>query len=72
MQGECIGISQSPTRVAYCSEATTADIELLAMIRETLPLEFRLYRFSTAQLNRGLRPKLHKDAANLGPSLTIA
>ena len=38
------------------------------MIRETQPLEFRQYRFSTAQLNRGLRPKLHRDAANLGPS----
>ena len=72
VQGECIGISQSQARRAYCTKASPADVELLSLIRSTLPPKFRDFGFSTAQLNRELRPKLHRDSANLGSSLTIA
>ena len=70
--GECIGLSRTPLRVPTCSVVTSENVTLLALVRASLPPELRRFGFSTAQLNRGLRPKVHCDNANLGISLTIS
>jgi hypothetical protein len=72
VQGECLGVSRGASRRVYCSEANNADKDLIALIRATLPSEHRAFQFTTAQVNRGLRPKRHRDGANVGSSLTIA
>ena len=72
IQEECLGISQSSAREAYCSRASAEDIELVELIRSTLPQELARFSFSSIQLNRGLRPILHRGAANVGGSVTIA
>ena len=71
-KGECIGISQTPTREPFCTLDSPKDREILRLSRESLPLEYQSFRFTTAQLNVGLRPILHRDGANMGLSLLIS
>jgi hypothetical protein len=71
-KGECIGISQSQEKRAYCSQPTVADIALVSLIRDTLPPELKSFTFTTIQLNRSIRPKIHRDSANVGLSMTLA
>ena len=41
-------------------------------VRDSLPDQFRGLPFSTMQINVGLRPKPHRDAASVGASLTVS
>ena len=67
-----MGVSQSQNKRAYCSPYTVADAALVTLIKSTLPPEMKNFSFSTIQLNRSVRPKIHRDSANVGPSLTLA
>ena len=71
VHGECVGISQSPSRKVYCTAATEQNVAFVALVRASLPQEHADFKFSTIQINRGLRPLVHRDSANLGHSLTI-
>jgi hypothetical protein len=71
-KGECIGISQSHNKRVYCSRPSVADIALVSLIRETLPPALQSRNFTTIQLNRSLRPKIHRDSANVGLSMTLS
>ena len=61
VQGECVGLSQSVARKVYCSDCTPDNIALVRMMKGTLPDHLREFSFSTTQLNRGLRPIVHRD-----------
>ena len=72
VQGECIGHSQDSRRSAFCSASAPANIARVRLVRESLPDQYRDLACSTVQINVGLRPKPHRDAANVGASLTIS
>ncbi len=72
VQDECVGLSQDSKRRAFCSASTPASVALVRIVRESVPGQLRDFSFSTMQINVGLRPKPHRDAANAGASLTVS
>ena len=72
VEGGCIGLSQSVDRVPFCSRPTADNRDLVRLIRESLPAEHRCFSFTTVQVNKGLRPKPHRDSANVGASLCVS
>jgi hypothetical protein len=72
VEGGRVGLSQSASRVPYCSSASAANCDLVRLIRRSLPPAWQHFSFTTVQVNKGLRPKPHRDSANVGESLCVS
>jgi hypothetical protein len=68
VQGNCFGITRSPTGDLACKSGSHADQRAIRAVMDSLLAQHPLFRCTSLQVNRGLRAALHIDNANLGIS----